>query len=122
VVVGAFGQPPALRVAWPADDHLRAQGAAERLTLLAATCPATARSGPTYLRVRTTDGTLLAGLFASRSYAAGFPNDPDLLLEKAWSLKDDGQLDEPLGYPLYVAKGQIAWLEIVPPQDSEEAE
>jgi hypothetical protein len=69
----------------------------------------------TYIRVRTTDGTLLAGLFANRSYAAGFPNDPDLLLEEAWSVSHEtGELVASLGYPLYVAAGQIAWLEIVP--------
>jgi len=77
----------------------------------------------TYVRVRTTDGTLLAGLFANRSYAAGFPHEPDLLLEEAWSVsRETGELVEPLGYPLYVAAGQIAWLEIVRPQDRPDAE
>jgi hypothetical protein len=77
----------------------------------------------TYLRVRTTDGTFLAGLFAGRSYAAGFPHDPDLLLEEAWELSEDGELVRPLGYPLYIASGQVAWLEIVRQQngDVEEA-
>jgi hypothetical protein len=71
----------------------------------------------TYLRVRTVDGTTHAGLFASASYAAGFPEQPDLLLEEAWSLDpDSGELLESLGYPLYIAPGQIAWMEIVPPQ------
>ena len=71
----------------------------------------------TYLRVRTVDGTTHAGLFASGSYAAGFPQEPDLLLEEAWSIDaQSGQLLESLGYPLYIAPGQIAWMEIVPPQ------
>jgi hypothetical protein len=71
----------------------------------------------TYLRVRTVDGTTHAGLFASGSYAAGFPQAPDLLLEEAWSIDaDSGELLESLGYPLYIAPGQIAWMEIVPPQ------
>ncbi len=71
----------------------------------------------TYLRVRTVDGTTHAGLFASQSYAAGFPQAPDLLLEEAWSIDPgSGELIEPLGYPLYIAPGQIAWMEIVPPQ------
>jgi Family of unknown function (DUF6338) len=71
----------------------------------------------TYLRVRTVDGTTHAGLFASASYAAGFPQQPDLLLEEAWSLDpDSGELLESLGYPLYIAPGQISWMEIVPPQ------
>lgn len=71
----------------------------------------------TYLRVRTVDGTLHAGLFASQSYAAGFPQPPDLLLEEAWSIDaESGELVAPLGYPLYIAPGQITWMEIVPPQ------
>lgn len=71
----------------------------------------------TYLRVRTVDGTTHAGLFASASYAAGYPQQPDLLLEEAWSLDpDSGELLESLGYPLYIASGQISWMEIVPPQ------
>jgi uncharacterized protein DUF6338 len=72
-----------------------------------------------YLRVRTTADTWLAGLFASRSYAAGFPQDPDLFLEQAYAVDPaTGELGEPLGYPLYVAAGQIAWIEVVPPQGS----
>jgi hypothetical protein len=71
----------------------------------------------TYLRVRTAEGTLLGGLFANRSYAAGFPHDPDLLLEEAYGVDPDtGELDRPLGYPLYIPAGQIAWMEIVRPQ------
>jgi hypothetical protein len=71
----------------------------------------------TYLRIRTVDGTTHAGLFASGSYAAGFPQQPDLLLEDAWRIDaDSGELIESLGYPLSIAAGQIAWMEIVPPQ------
>lgn len=74
----------------------------------------------TYMRVRTTEGNFLGGLFASRSYAAGFPQEPDLLLEEAYRVDPDtGELGEPLGYPVYIAAGKIAWLEIVRPQDSE---
>jgi hypothetical protein len=74
----------------------------------------------TYLRVRTTEGNFLGGLFASRSYAAGFPQEPDLLLEEAYRVDPDtGELGERLGYPVYIAAGKIAWLEIVRPQDSE---
>jgi Family of unknown function (DUF6338) len=74
----------------------------------------------TYLRVRTTEGNFLGGLFAGRSYAAGFPQEPDLLLEEAYGVDPDtGELGDPLGYPLYIAAGKIAWLEIIRPQDSE---
>ena len=73
----------------------------------------------TYLRIRTVDGTTHAGLFASASYAAGYPQQPDLLLEEAWRIDaDSGELIESLGYPLYIAPGQISWMEIVPPQRS----
>ncbi len=78
-------------------------------------------SSPTaYLRVRTTEGEMLAGLFANRSYAAGFPQEPDLLLEEAYDLDPvSGQLGRGLGYPLYIAAGKIAWIEVVPPESSE---
>jgi len=71
----------------------------------------------TYLRVLMPDGKMVGGLFASRSYAAGFPQDPDLLLEQAWSVNPaTGELEAPLGYPLYVPAGQIRLMEIVRPQ------
>jgi hypothetical protein len=74
--------------------------------------------GPdTYLRVRTTEGVMLAGLFASRSYAAGFPQEPDLLLEEAYEIDPEtGELGQGLGYPIYIAAGKIAWMEVVRPQ------
>jgi hypothetical protein len=70
-----------------------------------------------YLRVRTTGDKWLAGKFASASYAAGYPNDPDLLLEEAVEVdQQTGVLGKPLGYALYIAAGQIAWIEVVWPQ------
>jgi hypothetical protein len=69
-----------------------------------------------YLRVRTTSDKWLAGKFASASYVAGYPNDPDLLLEEAVEVdQQTGVLGKPLGYPLYVAAGQIAWIEVIWP-------
>jgi hypothetical protein len=68
-----------------------------------------------YLRIETVDGAALAGLFADASYAAGFPNDPDLYLEQAWSVTDDGSLGEALGYPMYIPAGQIARMEVLVP-------
>ena len=71
-----------------------------------------------YLRVRTSGDRWLAGKFASASYAAGYPNDPDLLLEEAVEVdQETGVLGKPLGYPLYIAAGQIAWIEVVWPSD-----
>lgn len=66
-----------------------------------------------YLRVQTTDGTPVAGLFADDSYAGGFPHDADLFLEDAWDLADDGSFGKSLGYPVYIPAGQIARMEIV---------
>ncbi len=71
-----------------------------------------------YLRVRTTGDRWLAGKFAGGSYAAGYPNDPDLLLEEAVEVNQEtGVLGKSLGYPLYIAAGQIAWVEVVWPID-----
>lgn len=71
-----------------------------------------------YIRLATTDGTSLAGLFAAGSYAAGYPSDGDLYLEEAWRLEDDGSFgdDGGLGYSLYIPASQIAWMELVPPE------
>lgn len=68
-----------------------------------------------FVRVRLIDGVWIAGKFADRSYAGGYPNQPDLLLEEAWSLDSpDGSLGEQgLGYPLYVSASQISWLEMI---------
>jgi len=70
-----------------------------------------------YLRIRLVDGKWVAGLFADRSYAGGFPNPTDLLLEEAWAVdQDTGQLADEQGpaYPLYVPADQIAWVEQIP--------
>lgn len=60
-------------------------------------------------------GEVLAGLFAADSYAGKFPHAADLYLEQAWSVNADGSLDADLGYPLYVAAGQIARIETIQP-------
>src|ERR1700754_2954564 len=61
----------------------------------------------TFLRIKTLDGQAVGGLLADKSYAGGFPEEPDLLLQEAWSVAQDGTLLEPLDYPVYVAKGQV---------------
>lgn len=73
-----------------------------------------------YLRVETTDGNAVAGLFADKSYAGGFPHDTDLYLEESWSMTEDGSLDKPLGYPVYLPAGQIARLETLNPWTQEQ--
>lgn len=69
-----------------------------------------------YLRLQTIDGHAVAGLFADSSYAAGYPNDPDLFLEEEWTMDEEGALVAGLGYPVYIASGQIARLEVVQPE------
>lgn len=74
-----------------------------------------------YIRVQTTDGDAVAGTFARDSYAGGFPNDTDLLLEERWELAEDGTLSTPLGYPVYIPASRIALLELLPtPGDNDE--
>jgi hypothetical protein len=71
-----------------------------------------------YLRVRTTDDRWLAGRFADRSYAAGYPSEPDLLLEEAFRVdQKTGVLGEGLGYPLYIPSRQLAWVEVLWPSE-----
>lgn len=68
-----------------------------------------------YLRVRLSDERWLGGLFASASYAGGFPQDGDLLLEQAWPVDDDGVFgSSPLGYAVYVPARSISYIEFVP--------
>lgn len=71
----------------------------------------------TYLRVHLTDGRMIAGAFADGSYAGGFPNDADLLIESAWRFDPETKLlTEPVGHAVYVPASQIALVEIVPTQ------
>lgn len=50
-----------------------------------------------YIRVRTAEGTWLAGRLADDSYAGGYPHESDLLLQEAWEVTDDqGQLGKSL--------------------------
>lgn len=70
-----------------------------------------------YLRVRLQDGTWVAGLFADRSYAGGYPDVTDLLLEQAWSV--DPVTGEPAdqqgpAYPVYIPASEITLLEELP--------
>lgn len=73
-----------------------------------------------YLRVRLTDDSWIAGRFADRSYAGGFPHDTDLHLEEAWEILPDGTLgDRGLGYAVYVPASAISMIEIMTPSDEE---
>lgn len=76
-----------------------------------------------YLRVRLVDGRWIAGRFAADSYAGGYPNDPDLLLEEAYALDEDtGAIGDPLAYPVHIPAGQISWIEVVPDDDDEDGD
>lgn len=70
-----------------------------------------------FVRARLTDGTWVAGKFYDQSYAGGYPNPTDLLLEEAWPVDPDNLSlgDRGLGYALYISAEQIAWLEIIEP-------
>ncbi|MGH3320202.1 MAG: DUF6338 family protein [Streptosporangiaceae bacterium] len=74
-----------------------------------------------YIRVRTPDGVWIAGRFAKDSYAAGFPNSTDLLLEEAWEVEQSSGVlgDAGFGYPVYVPAERIAWMEILPEEGSD---
>lgn len=69
-----------------------------------------------YLRIRTHEGTYIGGKFAADSYASAFPNDADVVIEEAYSIEEDGKFGEPLGYPLYISKAEMAWLEVLYPE------
>jgi hypothetical protein len=76
---------------------------------------------PVFLRVRTVAGTWLGGRFGYASYAGGFPNETDLLLEDAWPVDANGTFGPaPLGYAVYVPAATIAYVEIVPREADEE--
>lgn len=70
-----------------------------------------------YVRVQLKDGTWVAGRFADLSYAGGYPNPTDLLLEDAWQVDQEGGAlvdDVGLGYPVYIAAGEFVLLERLP--------
>lgn len=74
-----------------------------------------------YLRIRLTDGRWVAGRFADQSYAGGFPHAQDLLLEEEWEVdQKDGALlgAAGMGTPVYVADGQVQFIEVVPERGS----
>ena len=71
-----------------------------------------------YIRVWTTEGKWVAGLYANKSHAAGVPYETDLYLEEAWSVDDQGALvgDTGLGYSIYLPAGKISRLEVLSPE------
>jgi hypothetical protein len=75
-----------------------------------------------YVRVQLRDGTWVAGRFADRSYAGGYPNPTDLLLEDAWQVDQEGGAlvdDVGLGYPVYIAAGEFVLLERLPERSTD---
>jgi hypothetical protein len=60
-----------------------------------------------YLRIKTADGSVLAGVFANYNYAAGFPQDTDLLFEQAHKVLDDGTIRGALGYVYWLFLLQV---------------
>jgi hypothetical protein len=75
-----------------------------------------ARRQATYLRALLADGSWVAGVFGSESYAGGYPAAADLYLEMAWGLDPVTKaLTEPLGYSLYLPASHIVCLDLIPP-------
>ncbi|HWL37946.1 MAG TPA: DUF6338 family protein [Frankiaceae bacterium] len=67
-----------------------------------------------YLRILCTNGRWVGGAFGEASYAGGFPNEADLVIEEAWPIDADGMFgEEPFGYALYVPSASIAHVEVV---------
>jgi hypothetical protein len=52
--------------------------------------------GPFFVRVRLSSGERLGGFFGERSFATGYPEPPDLFLEEAWHLTEDGAPVQPI--------------------------
>lgn len=66
------------------------------------------------------DGSKVAGAFASRSYAASYPNDLDLYLEVVYTLDDEGQFGHPVvsSAGILLRRADIRSLEFFGPQES----
>jgi hypothetical protein len=65
-------------------------------------------------------GVWVGGVFAKDSYAAGFPNEPDLYIEEACVLYDDGEfqtdeggLPDPVGTSLLIRFAEVDYIEFI---------
>ena len=52
--------------------------------------------GPFFVRAKLRTGERVGGLFGKGSFASAYPEPHDVFLEQAWSLTEDGILDEPV--------------------------
>lgn len=57
------------------------------------------------------NGDIYAGYFGERSFATGFPDRHELLLEEAIEVSDDGVLGEQLGVQLWIDGEDVATIE-----------
>lgn len=70
-----------------------------------------------FFRVLLPDDEFVVGRFAKRSYAAGYPAAPDLLLEDVYAVDDDGNVGDALGYAVYLPTDVIKGIELLGSDD-----
>lgn len=129
-VLGGLYATRTARVGWPwIRAHVSASTEARILRVALGRTPAPrawdnlfSERPNVYLRIRLATDKWIAGRFAEASYAGGFPNDADLLLEEAWAVDPDtGDLGNTgLGFPLYIPAATIDWIEVIAEQLVEE--
>ncbi|PZT70324.1 hypothetical protein DN402_33265 [Streptomyces sp. SW4] len=71
--------------------------------------------GSCFVRLRLRDGTWIGGWFGGNSYAAAYPQEPELFLERAWRMGADGtplrRIESSLG--LYVRIADVDVVELM---------
>lgn len=82
------------------------------------------RSGARFVRARLKDGTWIGGWYGSRSYASGYPNNPDMYLQWAYQMNDDGSFGPPTAQTagVYLRLDNVDVLELISPLDRHEPE
>lgn len=72
------------------------------------------RTEPLFVRVTMKNGDLQAGYFGEQSFATGYPDRHELLLEEAIEVSEDGELGERLGVQLWIDGEDVATIEVHP--------
>ncbi|MEV7412961.1 DUF6338 family protein [Streptomyces althioticus] len=76
--------------------------------------------GSCFVRARLTDGSWIGGWYGSTSYATSYPQPPELFLESAWRMNQDGSFDGRIGRTagLHLRADNIDVLELLHPHDN----
>ncbi|MEU2961209.1 DUF6338 family protein [Streptomyces albidoflavus] len=79
--------------------------------------------GSCFVRARLTDGTWVGGWYGNASYATSYPQPPELFLESAWRMNQDGSFDSRTDRTagLHVRADNIDVLELLHPHDNHAA-